>query len=232
MTQAGRPCQGTVGLSATVQGFFAEIGYQSESHSVHPSVFYPKISFMNPDGPGGWRWLSLMRSDSAKPGRVAVPAPSAKEHSPEIKELSMDGMKALAAEYRKKLQDEEQRKAEEERLKTLPLQEWNELRQMMRVKMVAFNSHMQEVILSWDSDDADQVLITRKSDGRALAGSFDESEYSLHFECVPAQIDLQCVIGVQAKEAVYLPNNGHADKKLSLTRDGITTNLLRELLIN
>ena len=144
----------------------------------------------------------------------------------------MDPMKALAVEYRKKLQEEAERKAEEERLRTLPLQEWSEFRQMMRVKMASFNTHMQEVTLTWDSDESNQVVITRKSDERALTGTFDESASSMHVECAAAQIDFRCVITVQAQAAVYLQEDEQPANKSPLSRDGLTNNLFRDFLFN
>jgi hypothetical protein len=157
---------------------------------------------------------------------------SSEENSSEQRNSTMDPMKALAAEYKKKLREEEERKAEEERLKTLPLQEWGEFRQLMRAKMVSFNTHMQEVTLTWDSDESNQVVITRKNDERALTGAFDESATSMHFECAAAQIDFRCVIAVQMQAAAYLQADGEQKNGTLLTRDGITNNLFRDFLIN
>ena len=144
----------------------------------------------------------------------------------------MDPMKTLAAEYRKKLREEAERKAEEERLRTLPLQEWSEFRQLMRAKMASFNTHMQEVTLSWDSEESNQLLITRKSDERALTGTFDESASSMHVECAAAQIDFKCVIAVQSQVAVYSQADEQPANKSPLTRDGLTNNLFRDFLFN
>ena len=156
----------------------------------------------------------------------------AEENVSEQRNSPMDPMKALATEYRKKLQAEAERKAEEERLRTLPLQEWSEFRQLMRVKMASFNTHMQEVTLTWDSDEPNQVVITRKSDQRALTGTFDESSSSMHVECAAAQIDFRCVIAVQSKVAVYLQADEQTTDTSSLTRDGLTNNLFRDFLFN
>jgi hypothetical protein len=144
----------------------------------------------------------------------------------------MDPMKALAAEYRQKLRDEAERKAEEERLRTLPLQEWSEFRQLMRAKMASFNSHMQEVTLTWDCDEPDQIVITRKSDERALTGKFDESTASMHVKCAAAQIDFKCVIAVQSQVAVYLQANEQITNNILLNRDGLTNNFFRDFLFN
>jgi len=123
------------------------------------------------------------------------------------------------------------RKAEEERLRTLPLQEWTEFRQLMRVKMVAFNTHMQEAILSWDTEEPNLIVITRKSDGRELTGKFDEAASSLRIECTPAEIDLSCEIAVEGQAPVYLQTDGQPTRNSSLTRDGITNDLFRDFLI-
>jgi len=144
----------------------------------------------------------------------------------------MDLMKALAVEYRKKLRDEEQRKAEEEKLRTLPIREWGEFRQLMRVKMVAFNRHMQEAILTWDTEVSNEILITRKNDGRMLKGKFDEVASSVQIKCAEAQVDFTCSIVVQAQAPVYLLPDGQLTQKSSLTRDGITNSLLRDFVIN
>ena len=141
-------------------------------------------------------------------------------------------MKALAAEYRKKMREEEQRKADEELLKTLPIREWTELRQLMRVKMVALNTHLQDAVLSWDTDESNRVLITRQTDGRTLKGEFDEAASSLHFECAPAAVDLSYVIEVRNRAAVYVQTDAQATRKPSLSREEITFNLLRDFLIN
>jgi hypothetical protein len=156
----------------------------------------------------------------------------AEESVSEQKNSPMDPMKALALEYRKKLQEESERKAQEERLRTLPLQEWSEFRQLMRVKMASFNSHMQEVTLTWDGDESNQVVITRKSDERALTGTFDESASSMHVECAAAQIDFRCVIAVQSQVAVYLQADEQPTDKAPLTRDALTNHLFRDFLFN
>ena len=156
----------------------------------------------------------------------------AEESVSEQKNSPMDPMKALALEYRKKLQEESERKAQEERLRTLPLQEWSEFRQLMRVKMAAFNTHMQEVTLTWDSDEPNQIVITRKSDERALTGTFDPSASSMHVECAAAQIDFRCVIAVESQVAVYLRTDEGPTYMAPVTRDGLTNSLFRDFLFN
>lgn len=145
---------------------------------------------------------------------------------------SMDPMKALAVEYRHKLREEAERKAEEERLKTLPLHEWSEFRQLMNAKMAAFNTHMQEVTLTWDSEDANKIVMTRKSDARKLTGAFDQPSSSMHIQCAEAKIDFNCMITVQSQTAIYVQAAENSFNAAPITRDGLTNNLLRDFLFN